>query len=209
MSLLGVRVARLVLGVLALAAVGTGVWRAVQGGFDLVNYVSFFTIQTTTIAAVVLLAAALKRPQERPHWLDWWRGAAAVYLTVTFVVVIVLLEQRVGWDDWTDFVTHKLLPIAVVADFLLVDPPRNRLTARDGLWFASYGVAWLAYTFIHGAATGWYPYPFLDPAVRGVTLAAVTAAAIVAAGMTLGVLYVRLAAFSAARRRASWTAPRR
>lgn len=203
MSRLAVRVARLALAVLGVAAVGTGLWRAVQGGFDPVNYLSFFTIQTTAIAAVVLILAALNRPGERPHWLDWWRGAAAVYLTVTFVVVIVLLEQRFGWDDWTDFVTHKLLPIAVVADFLLVDPPRNRLTARDGLWFASYGIAWLAYTFVHGAATGWYPYPFLDPAVRGVTLAAVTSGVIVAAGMTLGVLYVRLAAFSAARRRPS------
>jgi hypothetical protein len=200
MSQLAVRGARLALAVLALAAVGTGLWRAVQGGFDPVNYVSFFTIQTTVIAAVVLILAALKGPEERPHWLDWWRGAAAVYLTVTFVVVIVLLEQRFGWDDWTDFVTHKLLPIAVVADFLLLDPPRNRLTARDGLWFASYGIFWLAYTFIHGAATGWYPYPFLDPTVQGVALAAATSAVIVVAGLTLGVLYVRLATYAAARR---------
>ncbi|HWH36952.1 MAG TPA: Pr6Pr family membrane protein [Candidatus Limnocylindrales bacterium] len=200
MSQLAVRGARLALAVLALAAVGTGLWRAVQGGFDPVNYVSFFTIQTTLIAAVVLILAALKGPEERPHWLDWWRGAAAVYLTVTFVVVIVLLEQRFGWDDWTDFVTHKLLPIAVVADFLLLDPPRNRLTARDGLWFASYGIFWLAYTFIHGAATGWYPYPFLDPTVQGVALAAATSAVIVVAGLTLGVLYVRLATYAAARR---------
>jgi hypothetical protein len=203
MSELAVRVARVVLAVLGLAAVGTGLWRAVQGGFDPVNYVSYFTIQTTTIAAVVLILAALKRPDERPHWLDWWRGAAAVYLTVTFVVVIVLLEQRFGWDDWTDFVTHKLLPIAVVADFLLVDPPRNRLSARDGLWFTSYGIVWLAYTFVHGATTGWYPYPFLDPGVRGVAMAATTSAVIVLAGMALGLLYVRLAAFAAARRRSS------
>jgi hypothetical protein len=189
-----VRAARLVLAVLALAAVGTGAWRAIHGGFDPINYFSYFTIQTTTIAAVVLVVAALKRPAERPHWLDWWRGASAVYLTVTFVVVIVLLEQRFGWDDWTDFVTHKLLPIAVVADFLLVDPPRNRLTVRDGLWFTAYGIFWLAYTFVHGATTGWYPYPFLDPGVRGVTLAAITSGVIVAAGMGLGVLYVRLAA---------------
>ena len=187
------RVVRLVLAVLALAAVATGLWRAVQGGFDPVNYVSYFTIQTTTIAALVLIAAAIKRPEERPHWLDWWRGAAAVYLTVTFVVVIVLLEQRFGWNDWTDFVTHKLLPLAVVADFLLIDRPRNRLTARDGLWFAAYGVAWLTYTAIHGAVSGWYPYPFLDPNAAGLTLAVVTSGVIVVAAMALGVLYARLA----------------
>jgi hypothetical protein len=23
-------------------------------------------------------------------------------------------------------------------------------------------LAWLVYTFVHGAVTGWYPYPFLD-----------------------------------------------
>ena len=62
MSRLAIRVARLVLAVLGVAAVGTGVWRAVQGGFDPVNYLSFFTIQTTAIAAVVLILAALRRP---------------------------------------------------------------------------------------------------------------------------------------------------
>ena len=61
MTPLVVRAARLVLAVLALAAVGTGLWRAVQGGFDPVNYVSYFTIQTTVIAAVVLILTALKR----------------------------------------------------------------------------------------------------------------------------------------------------
>jgi hypothetical protein len=28
-------------------------------------------------------------------------------------------------------------------------------------------VAWIAYTLVHGAFTGWYPYPFLDVADIG------------------------------------------
>lgn len=193
------RVARLGLAGLALAAIGTGLWRAMQAGFDPVDYLSFFTTQTTLIAAALLVLTALHPPDERPHWHDWWRGAAAVYLTVTFVVVIALLEGRFGWNDWTDFVTHKLLPVAVVADFLL-DPPRNRLTLRDALAFALYGVAWLGYTFLRGALSGWYPYPFLDPTVSSATTVAATAGVIVVTGMALGVLYVHLARHSLARR---------
>ncbi|HWH24014.1 MAG TPA: Pr6Pr family membrane protein, partial [Candidatus Limnocylindria bacterium] len=55
---------------------------------------------------------------------------------------------------------------------------------------------------VRGALTGWYPYSFLDPAASGLLTAVATAAVIVLAGLGLGVLYVRLARYSAARRMA-------
>jgi hypothetical protein len=36
----------------------------------------------------------------------------------------------------------------------------------------AYPIAWLAYTFVRGAATGCYPYPFLDVNVVGYARAA-------------------------------------
>jgi hypothetical protein len=47
-------------------------------------------------------------------------------------------------------------------------------------------VLWIAYTFVHGAITGWYPYPFLDATDIGFgaalrnALAVLVAAAVVA-----------------------------
>lgn len=50
--------------------------------------------------------------------LDLLRGASVVYLTVTFIVVVLLLS---GADlqvavPWVDFVLHKLFPVVVVPD---------------------------------------------------------------------------------------------
>ena len=117
-----------------------------------------------------------------------------MYLTVTFVVVIVLLSdvdvqlQLV----WVDVVLHKLFPIVVVLDWI-VDPPTRRLSARDALLWLAYPLVWTLATVARGAIDDWYPYPFLDPAnggygqvaltVVGVTVAfALIAAAIIAIG---------------------------
>ncbi len=67
---------------------------------------------------------------------------------------------------WVDFVLHKLFPIVIVADWI-IDPPGTRITLRDSLIWLVYPLAWTALTIIRGAADGWYPYPFLDPANGG------------------------------------------
>ena len=156
------------------------------GRLNLVNFFSYFTIQSNLIGVAVLVATALARPGQRSARLDWWRGAAAVYLTVTFVVVILLLsEVDVGLQlVWVDVVLHKIFPVVVVADFVL-DPPLRRLAVRDGLRWLIYPLIWLGYTIVRGAIVAWYPYPFLDPAHGGYGAVAVTSAAILAAGAIL------------------------
>ncbi len=164
------------------------------GAFNPVNFFSYFTIQSNLIGVAVLLATAVSRGT-RSARLDWWRGAAAVYLTVTFVVVILLLSNvDVGLQlPWVDFVLHKLFPIFVVADFVL-DPPRRTLSVRDGLLWLVYPLAWLAYTLIRGSFAGWYPYPFLDPdKAGGYGMVALTSIAILVAGAALCALYVWIA----------------
>ena len=156
------------------------------GRLDVVNFLSFFTIQSNLIGAVALAAIAL-RGDQRPRWVDWLRGAATVYLAITFVVVIALLQGiDVGLQlAWVDFALHKLSPIIVVLDFVL-DPPRTRLSTRDALLWLVYPLIWLAYTLVRGAAVGWYPYPFLNPAhAGGYGSVAVTSLFILVAGAVL------------------------
>jgi hypothetical protein len=181
--------------VLVLAAIAVqAVVLADAGRFDPTRFFAFFTIQSNLIGVAALgwLLATRDRPRTRGQEL--LRGAAAVYLTVTFVVVIVLLSdvdvqlQLV----WVDVVLHKLFPVVVVLDWI-VDPPTRRLSARVVLLWLVYPLVWTLATVVRGAVGGWYPYPFLDPAnggygqvavsVIGVTVAfALIAAAIIAIG---------------------------
>jgi hypothetical protein len=181
-------------GVLTLIAIGAQLkTTADANALNPVNFFSYFTIQSNLIGAAVLLYLAVRRG-ERSARVDWWRGAASVYLTITFFVVIFLLSTTdVGLQlPWVDFVLHKLVPVVVVADYV-IDPPRVRLSISDGLLWLVFPLLWLAYTMIRGPIAGWYPYPFLDPADGGYGPVAVTVVAILVAGAVVCAAYVWVA----------------
>jgi len=138
-----------------------------KGTLNPVNYFSYFTIQSNLIGVAALLTAVLLRGS-RPHWVDLFRGAGTVYLTITFLVFAVLLA---GTDvdtaiPWVDTVLHKIFPIAIVVDWLL-DPPLRMITIRQAAYWLVYPLAWVAYSMTRGGLTGRYPYPFLDPVNGG------------------------------------------
>lgn len=155
--------------ILVLAAiVAQAVVLADVGAFDPTRFFAFFTIQSNLIGVAAFLWLLVVGRRRRSRTLELVRGAAAVYLTVTFFVVIFLLS---GVDVqlqlvWVDVVLHKIFPIIVVLDWVL-DPPMHRLAARDLVTWLVYPLAWTVLTVIRGALDGWYPYPFLDPANGG------------------------------------------
>jgi hypothetical protein len=138
---------------------------AESGRLDVVNFFSYFTILSNLLAAVVLLLGAAKSGQPPSRTWDLVRGQAVMVMTVTFVVFAVLLaDTDVDVSaSVVNFIVHTLFPIVVIVDWL-VDPPGSSVSARDGLVWLVGPLVWTAYTLLRGALTGWYPYPFLDPA---------------------------------------------
>jgi hypothetical protein len=149
--------------------------------FDATRFFAYFTIQSNLVGVVALGWLAIRGPAARARGVELVRGAAAVYLTVTFFVVIALLSNiDVGLQlVWVDIVLHKLFPVVVVLDWIL-DPPAVRLSARDAALWIAYPLIWTGFTLTRGAADGWYPYPFLDPANGGYGQVAIVVAAITA-----------------------------
>lgn len=175
------------------AIVAQAVVLANAGRFDPTRFFAFFTIQSNLIGVAAFGWLIVTRGRPRSRGQELLRGAAVVYLTVTFFVVIFLLS---GIDvqlqlGWVDFVLHKLFPIVVVLDWI-VDPPTTRLTARDALIWLIYPLVWTVLTILRGAADGWYPYPFLDPKNGGygtvaLTVAAVTVGFLAVAAITIAI----------------------
>jgi len=58
------------------------------------------------------------------------------------------------------------MPVAIVLDWL-VKPPASRLNSKSILFAMGFPAAYFTYVILRGAYTGWYPYPFLDPAIVG------------------------------------------
>ena len=108
---------------------------ASNANFDPVNYFSYFTIDSNVIASALLIAGAVLWRNEDTPALDFLRGAAVVYMTVTGVVFTLLLS---GTDvdtaiPWVNTVVHEAGPLFILADWFVV-PPRTRAahaTASD------------------------------------------------------------------------------
>lgn len=161
--------------------------------FDVSRFFAFFTIQSNLVG-VAAFAWLVARPEgPRTRGVELLRTGAAIYLTVTFLVVIVLLRdvdvqlQLV----WVDVVLHKIFPIIVVAD-LLLDRPQTRLVNRDVGVLLVYPVIWTVLTVIRGALDGWYPYPFLDPANGGYGQVVVTIVAVTIGFIVIAAAYIWL-----------------
>jgi hypothetical protein len=162
-------VARAAFGLLVIIAVAYQAKTLIDSGFFRpLRYFAFFTILSNLFGAVLFLFLAARWRARRTHAVDVLRGAAVVYLVVTFIVVIVLLsgaELQVG-VPWVDFVVHELFPLVVVIDWL-IDPPSTDVRLRDVAAWLAFPILWLALTLARGAGDHWYPYPFLDPANGG------------------------------------------
>ncbi|MFI5779721.1 Pr6Pr family membrane protein [Nocardia sp. NPDC051570] len=160
----GIRIGFAVLGIVAL------VWIPIRdigdAGFSLGNYLSYFTIESAVFGVLVLLFGGLIDPQGR-RWQEV-RGAATLYLLITGVVYAVLLANIdvMLQDQWINSVLHRVLPIVVMADWLLI-PARLGAGARLVVGWLIYPAVYGVYTLIRGAIVDWYPYPFMDPRGQG------------------------------------------
>jgi hypothetical protein len=136
-------------------------WSSDRGFFNAGNFFSFFTIESNILGVIVLGGGALLDPRGR-GW-QWFRGAVTLYMTITGVVYNLLLtDTGVGLTQaWVNDALHRILPLVILVDFLLV-PPVPPPTYRQALAFLAFPLAYFGYSLIRGAIVDWYPYPFVD-----------------------------------------------
>ena len=153
---------------LALVAVGYQIWVLVdETDFKPGNFFSFFTIESN-LASIALLLYLARRGSaaEDQGRLDLIRGAVTLYMATTGVVYGLLLSGYTAELQtaviWVDNVVHRIMPVVMVADWLL-DPPRTALTLRRALVWLVFPLLYLVYSLVRGPLVDWYPYPFLDP----------------------------------------------
>ncbi|MEP7281740.1 MAG: Pr6Pr family membrane protein [Rubrivivax sp.] len=156
--------ARLTLALVALAAIGWQLVLHVGASYSVLNFFSYFTNLSNLFAVLVLLLSVVSGGSAR----DLARYLSAVNMAVVGIVFAVLLRDvdLGALRPWVNVVLHIVMPVAVVLDWLL-RPPTAALTAKHVRLALVFPALYLVYVLVRGAATGWYPYPFLDPAHVG------------------------------------------
>ena len=197
---------RLFFAALTLAAVGAQLGLGLRREtFSVVNFFSFFTIESNLLAALVFVitgVTALRSTGRNRFAL--LRGLATLAMTMTGVIYFLLLRGLEASLQtpvpWVNTVLHYVMPLAVLADWF-VAPPGRSVRFGEALRWVLFPAAYVAYGLIRGALTGWYPYPFLNASEQGYGRIALTCAVMLVA-------VVGLAALLAARTRGGKGRPR-
>lgn len=167
-----VRVLRIALALLVLGAIGWQLRIHLALSYSAVNFFSYFTNLSNLFAAGVLLLVAMSRDGDGDERTsarhDLVRYLATVNMLIVGIVFAVLLRDvdLGALRPWINVLLHDVMPVAMLLDWLLV-PPRRVLAGRSIAIALVFPAAYLAYVVVRGAAIGWYPYPFLDPARVG------------------------------------------
>ncbi|HWR84849.1 MAG TPA: Pr6Pr family membrane protein [Rhodoglobus sp.] len=155
-----------------------GIWVREGASIPLqvLNFFSFFTIDSNAASVVVLLIGGVLvlRPGLEPSWFAHLRVAVVTYMVVTGVVYNLLLRNielpQGSTLPWSNEVLHVVGPVVLLADWLFA-PGRRRLEWKAIRGVVVFPLVWVVYTLIRGPFTPgqltgepfWYPYPFLNP----------------------------------------------
>ncbi len=159
----------------------------------LVRFFSYFTIQSNLFILGTSIALMVNPRRDGMFWRII-RLDAILGITITGIVYDTILAPLVHLEGWALAATigfHYIAPWATVLAWLILGP-RPRMGWRTfGLAFI-WPVLWLGYTFIHGAVTSWYPYPFLNVTKIGYSDSIRNSLLVLAIAVVLAVVYVVL-----------------
>jgi hypothetical protein len=82
---------------------------------------------------------------------------------VGIVFSVLLRNEDLGnLLPWVNTVTHYIMPVVVVLDWLY-QPPQSMLAVKQIVYWLIFPLLYLAYSIIRGAIVGFYAYPFFNP----------------------------------------------
>jgi hypothetical protein len=140
-------------------------------GQAVVRFFGFFTILSNLAVGVLLSAPVLAPGTPLGRWTAraGTRVAVGVYIAVTAAIYHTLLAglwHPQGAQLVADTLLHSVTPALYLLDFLLLPP--NEAARWGSAWKALvFPALYGAWTLLHGAFSGFYPYPFLDVAKHG------------------------------------------
>lgn len=161
----GVSLARVLIGASVIAVIGYTYGLSVAAGeANPFNYFGYFTNQTSTLMALILIGTGVVGlcGRRSPAWLTLARAVATSCMVIVGVIYNVLVPGTGSAPLWVSVILHILFPAYVLLDWFLVGD-RPALSWRQ-LWLvAPFPLLWLAVVLLRGSTDGWVPYGFLLP----------------------------------------------
>jgi hypothetical protein len=166
-----------------------------------VNYLSFFTILTNLLVALVATLPLLMPHSAAGQFFlrPSIQTATAVYITIVGVTYSLLLRRMWnphGTQKIADVLLHDVVPVLYVAFWIFL-VPKFTLRWSDAVRWLAYPIAYMLYTLARGFVSNWYPYYFIDVDTIGWSRALIHAAALLVAFFGLGLLFIAIGRWTA------------
>lgn len=125
----------------------------------------YFTVLTNTLVVLTFARMAITDQRNGPVWIGglalWICAVGAVYHTV-----LAGLWKPEGLAWWADQGLHTVVPLLVLIWWLGFAAKTGLRFYNAFMWLA-WPVVYCVYALVRGAASGFYPYPFIDVATFG------------------------------------------
>lgn len=137
----------------------------------LINFFSYFTVTTNTLAAMVLTSAVSPGNSRLGRYFRLPAVIAGVAVSIIVVGVAYSLLLRNVWNpqgfQWlVNELLHDVMPV-LFALWWWVSVPSASLRWRHAWLWALYPVVYFCYAMLRGHVIGVYQYPFIDVAKLG------------------------------------------
>jgi hypothetical protein len=179
--------AALVLQLAILVDVALGQGRTVLHAIG--QFIAYFTVLTNLF--VMLVAFAPWNARRGPVLGFFARssvlGAATSAIVLVGIVYHLLLRETwdpQGWQRVADVGLHYVVPTLALVHWIATRRGR-RIPIRHIVLWCAWPATYLGYALLRGAATGFYPYPFLDVPAVGWHAIGLNALALLAAFLAL------------------------
>lgn len=136
-----------------------------------IRFLSYFTDLSN-----VLVALAMTLPWLAPDTAlgRFFLKPAVRTAILAYIIIVALIYHYLlaklwnpqGWELVADTIEHVVAPVLYIIDWV-VFVPKGTLKFRSALVWLLFPFAYAAYSLIHGAITGFYPYPFVDVSKLG------------------------------------------
>ena len=97
-----------------------------------------------------------------------------------------------GLQAIVDELLHSVIPVLALIYWLLY-APKNKLQWKDILPWLIYPLLYIIYILLRGSGSGFYPYPFIDQKVLGLSKVLANAAWITLLFIIISFFFVALA----------------
>ena len=151
------------------------------------NVFFYFTIISNVLVGVVCLIL-MTNPNKRGKVFEIFRLFSLIAIIITGIVYNTVLRQLSNPEGLSlveNNMMHVLAPILATVGWLIFGPRIQFKAAKLG-WCVVIGLVWIVVTFVRGAITHWYPYPFLNVDSLGYPSAIIACTVILLIAVGLG-----------------------